>query len=291
MYQECRIATAPGYKAAFERFVPALETFYRDPGSFQIEPFQIFGNLWYVGDKKVCMHLIDTGDGLILFDTGYRNAFPYLLESIRKAGFNPSDVRYVIHSHGHFDHFGGSIDLRHMYHPTVFMSRVDTELLRQKPERALVELGPMRYDEICWPDIEIEDGQEIKLGNTTILCKLAPGHTWGTMAFFFNVSDGKNTKRVGYWGGTGFLTIYKEYCRDMEMDENKSGAMLDTIHMLRKEVVDITIGNHPSQNCTIEKREWMLSHPGSNPFVNPETWSIFLNAVEEKCLYFIHKGF
>ena len=291
MYQECKLAPAPGCKIAFDRFVPALEPFYRDPGAFQIEPFRIFGNLWYVGDKKVCMHLIDSGDGLILFDTGYRNAFPYLLESIRKAGFDPADIKYIIHSHGHFDHFGGSIDLRHMYQPTVFMSKVDTQLLRERPERALVELGPMRYDEICWPDVEIEDGQEITLGNTRILCRLAPGHTWGTMAFFFDVSDGKETKRVGYWGGIGFLTIYKEYCREMGLPENKSEAMLSTIEMLKKEHVDITIGNHPSQNCTVEKREWMLSHPGSNPFLNEESWPTFLSCVEEKCHEFIEKGF
>lgn len=291
MYQECKIGTAPGYKPAFDRFVPNLEPFYRDPGSFQIDPFRIFGNLWYVGDRKVCMHLIDTGDGLILFDTGYRNAFPYLLESIRKAGFDPADIKYIIHSHGHFDHFGGSIDLRHMYHPTIMMSKVDTELLREKPERALVELGPMRYDEICWPDVELEDGQIISLGNTNILCKLAPGHTWGTMAFFFDAVDGNEKKRVGYWGGIGFLTIYRDYCRDMALAENKSEAMLKTIQKLRKEHVDITIGNHPAQNCTIEKREWMLSNPGTNPFLNPNSWNVFLDTVEDKCIEFIEKGF
>jgi len=26
-----------------------------------MEPFQIFGNLYYVGDEWVCIHLIDTG--------------------------------------------------------------------------------------------------------------------------------------------------------------------------------------------------------------------------------------
>lgn len=291
MYQESRIAYAPGYKPAFDRFVPNLTDFYRDPGSYQIEPFRIFGNLWYVGDRCVCMHLIDTGDGLILFDTGYRNAFPYLLESIRKAGFRKEDIRIVIHSHGHFDHFGGSIDMKHMWNPTIYMSKVDTELLREDPRRALVELGPMRFDEICWPDVTIEDGQEICLGNTRILCRLAPGHTWGTMAFFFTVYDGTETRRVGYWGGTGFLTMYRDYCRDMGLKEGKAEAMLQTIAMLRKEKVDITIGNHPGQNCTLEKREWMLSHPGTNPFDNPASWPAFLSNVEEKCRYFIEKGF
>ena len=291
MYPEYRLAPTPGCETAFSQFVPRLENFYRAPGDFQIEPFRIFGNLWYVGDRKVCMHLVDTGDGLILFDTGYRNAFPYLLYSIRKAGFDPADVKLIIHSHGHFDHFGGTIDFKNMYSPTVCMSKVDTGLLREMPERALVELGPMRYDEICWPDVELEDGQVLTLGNTSITCKLAPGHTWGTMAFFFNVTDGRTTKRVGYWGGVGFLTMYTDYCRKMKLLENKASAMLESIAKLRNEHVDITIGNHPNQNCTIEKREWMSEYPGENPFLNSQTWPMFLNALEEKCKKYITDGY
>ena len=29
-----------------------------------IEPFQIFGNLYYVGDTWVCVHIVDTGAGV-----------------------------------------------------------------------------------------------------------------------------------------------------------------------------------------------------------------------------------
>ena len=36
-----------------------------------IEPFQIFGNLYFVGTRGVSSHIIDTGDGLILLDTSY----------------------------------------------------------------------------------------------------------------------------------------------------------------------------------------------------------------------------
>ena len=84
-----------------------------------------FGNLYYVGDKKVCMHLVDTGDGLILFDTGFSHHYHGLLHSIKTLGFSPADIKIVIHSHGHCDHFGGGDRLRRDYGVTIYMSEVD----------------------------------------------------------------------------------------------------------------------------------------------------------------------
>lgn len=282
MYAECKFAPIRSCEEAFEKFVPALKDFYTKPADYREEPFRIFGNLYYVGDKKVCMHLVDTGDGLILFDTGYKHAGHMLLESIRALGFDPHDIKYIIHSHGHFDHFGPSNDMRKMFGCKVYMSRVDTELLRKNPDLALLHLGPMQFDEIAWPDVELDDGDVITLGNTSIRCVLAPGHTYGTMAFFFDVTDGSKTRRAGYYGGVGFLTMYRQYCLDMGLPVGKSEAMRQSILKLWDEPVDILLGNHPGQNCTLEKREWMLAHPEQNPFINPQAWHIFLSELEKK---------
>jgi len=270
------------YETAFARFVPSLQPFYDDPRPFALEPFQIFGNLWYVGDRKVCMHLIDTGDGLILFDCGYGHTTDLIEDFIRGAGFDPADVKILIISHGHFDHFGSGNELRQKYGWKVYMSQADTQLLRENPRRALIHLGPCPDDEVCWPDVEIPDGGVIELGNTKITCILAPGHTYGTMAFFFDVSDGEKTLRAGYYGGTGVLTMYDQYCLDYGMPVGKVSAMKRTIQRLLQEHVDITLGNHPSQNCTLEKRQRMLDCPGENPFLDPKSWSAFLHVLEAR---------
>ena len=281
-YSECRIAEAPGYEEAFRRFEPALEDFYRNPLNYRMEPFCIYGNLYYVGNRKVCMHLIDTGDGLILFDTGYGNDLFLLIESIYALGFDPHDIRIVIHSHGHFDHMNGGKAMRELYGAKIYMSRVDTELVGERPERALAELGPDKYFDICYPDETIEDGQVITLGSTSIRCVLTPGHTFGTMTFFFDaVEDGKPL-HVGYMGGCGMLTVYKKYCERMGLPTDKLERMGDAIRRIYDEPVDIVIGNHPSQNCTVEKRAYMVKHPEKNPFINPEAWHIFLDALEAR---------
>jgi hypothetical protein len=38
-----------------------------------VKPFKIIGNVYFVGCIPASSHLIDTGDGLILIDTGYED--------------------------------------------------------------------------------------------------------------------------------------------------------------------------------------------------------------------------
>ena len=289
--KECNFPNNRTYKEVMDSFLPNLAAYYANPADFALEPFKIFGNLYYVGNKKVCMHLIDTGEGLILFDSGYSHDYDYLIASIEKLGFSPRDIKILIHSHGHFDHFGGGDRIRERYGAKIYMSRVDTELLRQMPERALMKFAPGKDDQICYPDITIEDGDVISLGNTSIQCILAPGHTPGTMAFFFTATDGCKTLKVGYLGGVGFLTMYKEYIRDYQLDPRMLTIMKQAIKDLEQYQVDIFIGNHPNHNCTLEKRQYMLEHPDENPFINPNGWQIFLQALEQRRASFESLGY
>lgn len=291
MYQECALGANKTYKEVMDGFLPALEDFYAHPEKYNVEPFQIFGNLYYVGDKKVCMHLVDTGEGLILFDSGYSHNYDGLISAIEKLGFSPADIKILIHSHAHFDHFGGGDRLRETYGVKIYMSAVDTELTRQMPERALMYLAPGKEDAICYPDVTIEDGEEICLGNTKIQCVLSPGHTPGTMTFFFQATDGEKVLNVGYFGGVGFLPLYKEYLAQYQLPANMLEALQDTVDKLRKYPVDIFLGNHPNHNCTLEKRQHMLENKGENPFVNPAGWQIFLDAVEARCADFVKLGY
>ena len=131
----------------------------------------------------------------------------------------------------------------------------------------------------------------ITLGNTSIRCVLAPGHTYGTMAFFFHATAGETARYVGYWGGVGFLTVYGGFCRDYGLPVGKHLRMAESIQKLRQEPVELMLGNHPPQNCTLEKRTWMWEHPGENPFVNPAGWTEFLDTVETRLAEFVALGY
>ena len=60
---------------------------------------------------------------------------------------------------------------------------------------------------------------------------------------------------------------------------------------LKQEQVEITLGNHPPQNCTLEKRQWMLDHPGENPFLDPACWQAQLAVLKENCEKAIALGY
>ena len=74
------------------------------PWSRTMQPFQLFGNTWFVGSRPASSHIIATGDGLILLDSGYQERLYLVINSIWQCGFSPYDIKYIILSHGHVDH-------------------------------------------------------------------------------------------------------------------------------------------------------------------------------------------
>ena len=291
MYQETCIGPVRPPEVSLGNYYPSHGDYFAHPEKYRMEPFRIFGNLYYVGDKKACPYLIDTGDGLIMIDTGYGHELPFLLDNIRALGFRVEDVKVIIHSHGHYDHFGCTAAIKQISGAKVYMSRVDTDLIREMPERALVHHSCVPGAAMVWPDEVIDDGDHIRLGNTDIKCVLSPGHTFGTLSFFFDVYEGGQVLRAGYLGGAGFLTMYKLYCTWYHLPTNKGEVMGQTIRKLWDEPVDILLGNHPAQNNLVEKREWWLEHPEKNPFINPEAWHIFLGTLEQRRKEFEAAGY
>lgn len=256
------------------------KAFYTNPSIVRIEPFKIADELYYVGDKKVCIHLIDTGDGLILLDSGYFGAAHLLIDSIWRAGFDPANVRWIIHSHGHHDHYGASEEFRKMYGTKLAISRVDAESLRQKPHRASFNCNiPLAKTPEF--DYEIEDGEIFKLGNIKIRCVLTPGHTDGVMSFFFDVTYNGNKYLAGMLGGAGVNALKLPHVYFNEREEDPSHQMLRSIEKIWDEPVVVHLGNHPANNNTLQKREQQLKE-GSNPFVAPDSWHNFLETLKNR---------
>src|SRR5262245_17521550 len=90
-----------------------MSQIYRERGKADVEfqkvpPFKIFDNVWYVGPGYVSCYLITTSAGNILIDASEEPAMvQHVADSIQKAGFNLRDIKHIIISHGHIDHWGG----------------------------------------------------------------------------------------------------------------------------------------------------------------------------------------
>lgn len=248
--------------------------FYTSPSVAYVEPFKIADDLYYVGDKKVCVHLIDSGDGLILIDSGYPCATHLLIDSIWRAGFDPKDVRYIIHTHGHWDHFGASEEFRNLYGTRLAISRVDGEKIMGTD----VSSESFPFMQVPKFDHFIEDGEIFALGRVKIRCILTPGHTDGVLSLFFEVTDNGNTYLAGMLGGAGVNAIKLPYiCRNKRQGD-PIRQMLNSIERIWDEPVAVHLGNHPGNNKTLQKREKQLKE-GGNPFVDPDSWRTFLSGL------------
>ena len=51
-------------------------------------------------------YLLETGDGLVLIDTGFPDKAEIVLGAVRSLGRNPADLKHILVTHAHFDHVG-----------------------------------------------------------------------------------------------------------------------------------------------------------------------------------------
>ena len=64
-------------------------------------------------------------------------------------------------------------------------------------------------------------------------------------------------------------------------------AMLDSLKKVRDQHVDVFMGNHTINNKLVEKRQYMLEHPGENPFVDETAWGAYLDEKRDALLEFM----
>ena len=230
-----------------------------------MKPFRLAGNIYYIGCRAESSHMIDTGDGLILIDTGSDDKVEALVESIEMLGFRVEDVKLILHSHGHYDHSGASGKLAELSGAKTYVHEKDVKYLFGKFQ----------------PDFGYQDGDIIRLGNTEILVLETPGHTEGTVSFFFYTEEDGKRYRAGMFGGAGVRQIKLEFLRKRELSYFQRAQFLESIARLKDESVDIFLGNHSWNNQTPEKYALSLTSD-ENPFIDSAAWVPFLERCEKQ---------
>lgn len=254
----------------------------------QFPAFKVLGNLYSVGNIAGSVHILDTGNGLVLFDTGYIETLGYVIDRMWRFGFDPKNIIAIFLTHGHVDHIGGAKKLREMSGAKIYLSKEDraaaageNDLLFDK------ELG-LKFTEHFEPDVLLSDGDVFEFNGTSVRCVATPGHTAGAMSFFFDVDEGNVKYKAAIHGGAGILSMSKDYLTNKNLPFSLRDDFVNAMNRLKNESVDIYIGNHLEQNNTAQKYDKLINGD-KFAFVNPNEWSIYcvscidaLNSMIEK---------
>jgi glyoxylase-like metal-dependent hydrolase (beta-lactamase superfamily II) len=214
--------------------------------------------------KEVNAYAIRGDDGVTLVDPGWASAESeaILVAALDQLGYQPTDVRRILVTHAHWDHYTQAMKWQHEYGAKVLLGREERHtieafdgvqgvypnqvlLLRRAGATALaddlqrLELEPYERDmPVGNPDIWLRGGEEIDCGGRTIVAHATPGHTRGHM-MFEDLADGllftgdhvlpRITPSVGFERAPHHLPL-RSYLNSLQFCLTRSAARMLPAH-------------------------------------------------------------
>lgn len=236
---------------------------------------KVFDNLYSIGQNAVGAWAIKTSAGIILIDAlnNVAEARDILVPNLVKLGLDPAQIKYVIVTHGHGDHWGGAKFLHDTYGAKVVLSDADWAMLEQPDHGG----GP--FKDLVPPirEITAKDGDSITLGNISVKLYITPGHTPGTLSLIFPVFEHGTRHMAGVMGGTGggqsAVTVRQQIT-----------SLTRWQQLTRAAAVDVLVTNHPVHMSGNEKQVMMryALPAATNPYIyGPAKYQRFMQMTAE----------
>ena len=149
--------------------------------------------------------------------------------ALQAAGFDPSDVRYVLSSHLHLDHTGALAAIDQFPNAEVIVTRTEYEYAHAPDwyaEAVYIDADFIKPG-VRWALLEeTEDGYDV-FGDGSVLCWRTPGHSPGHQSFELKLPN----------SGTFVLTIDAAYTTDHWEEKVLPGFLasaVDTVRSVKK---------------------------------------------------------
>ncbi len=142
----------------------------------------------YLRRGLACCYLLESDGEAALIDTGTAHTAPFILALLEQRSIAREQVRYIIPSHVHLDHAGGSGQLmrqfpnadlvihpfgaRHMIDPTKLQAGATAVYGEEAFKDSFGTLLPIPESRV----IEMEEGMELDLNGRKLLLFETPGH-------------------------------------------------------------------------------------------------------------------
>jgi metallo-beta-lactamase class B len=231
--------------------------------------FKIIGNVYYVGTDNLGSFLINTPQGNILINSDFDDTVPQIKASVEKLGFKFSDTKILLGSHAHGDHMDGDARVKEMTAAQVMVMEQDVPAISKMTPGG----KPHPIDRV------LHDGDEVKLGGTTLVAHLTPGHTKGCTTWTLKATEGGKTYNVVILGSIGVNPGYvlvgnKDY--PQIADDYVKG-----FKVLRALPIDVFLGAHAQWYDLPGKYAKLQQGATPNPFIDPAGYKAHLDLQEK----------
>jgi metallo-beta-lactamase class B len=230
--------------------------------------YKVIGNIYFVGTDDLGSFLITTPEGNILINSDFDDTVPQIRASVEKLGFKFTDIKILLGSHAHGDHMEGDARVKELTGAQVMVMEQDVPAIsRMTPGNK-----PHPIDRV------LHDGDEVKLGGTTLVAHLTPGHTKGCTTWTMKVEDNGKSYNVVILGSIGVNPGYvlvnnKDY--PQIADDYVKG-----FKVLRSLPCDVFLGSH-GRFYGMQEKYAKLQKGGPNPFIDPAAYKAHLDLQEK----------
>jgi glyoxylase-like metal-dependent hydrolase (beta-lactamase superfamily II) len=182
----------------------------------------LYGFIWQSASENNCNSFLIEGSKKILIDPGHRHLFQHVRKGLEKIGITTEQIDVVLVTHGHPDHletvgsFGPSTQWA--------MSRIDYEFVMKY-------IGPQ--GDFPKPAFFIQEG-DVTIGNTSLQVFLSPGHSPGSLCFYWP------EKKVLFTGDV----IFNQSIGRTDLPGGSGKQLKESITMLAKLDVEVICPGH-----------------------------------------------
>lgn len=234
-------------------------------------PHKIIGNVYYVGSDQLASFLITTPEGHILVNSSFETTVPVIRAAVEKLGFKFEDIKILVGSHAHGDHMEGDALVKELTKAQVMAMEQDVPALRRMQPGG----KPHPIDRV------LRDGDEVKLGGTTMVARLTAGHTPGCTTWTLKAQEGGRSYDVVISGSIGVNPGYvlvgnKDYPQIAD-------DYVRSFKVMRALPVDVFLGAHGAFYGLTEKYP-QLGKGGPNPFIDPAGFKSYVDRSEKSFL-------
>jgi metallo-beta-lactamase class B len=244
----------------------------------KIAPFKVFDNLYYVGPGYVSVWLLTTPQGDILFDSAQEPYVDHVIANIRKVGVDLKDIKYILLSHGHLDHFGGAARIQELSGARVGAVEEDWKMIEEVGSRPGRDGSPP--PRVPKRDMVFKEGDTLVLGDQTLKFHQHPGHTPGVLSTEgITVYDGGKAYKAFVWGGSGYRGGVAEATQAVG-----SATRIARIQDIQVNLQIHSWGGRPYPGGGVLERSQKLPSrkPGDpHPFVDPDAWTLWVRQSQE----------